>query len=141
MVAAWLLFSRKMFLISTEMSTPGIGIPGVLGTLCLVLFFWSQYLGGNADWLKILLFVVGIVFILLELFVVPGSMILGVAGLLMVVLSIVLATQTFLIRADSPQDGPASRFARYRVCRIWRHTGGTLLASQIPPERASSSKD
>ncbi|MFM7561908.1 MAG: NfeD family protein [Planctomycetota bacterium] len=100
LVAAWLLFGA-MFLISTEMSTPGIGVPGVLGTLCLVLFFWSQYLGGNADWLEILLFVVGIVFILLELFVVPGSMILGIAGLLMVVLSIVLATQTFLIPRNS----------------------------------------
>lgn len=100
LVAAWLLFGA-MFLISTEMSTPGIGVPGVLGTLCLILFFWSQYLGGNADWLEILLFVAGVVFILLELFVVPGTMILGISGLLMVVFSIVLATQTFLIPRNS----------------------------------------
>jgi hypothetical protein len=36
LVAAWLLFGA-MFLISTEMSTPGVGVPGVLGTLCLFL--------------------------------------------------------------------------------------------------------
>jgi membrane-bound ClpP family serine protease len=83
------------------MSTPGVGVPGVLGTLCLILFFWSQYLGGNADWLEILLFVAGVVFILMELFVVPGTMVLGISGLLMVVLSIVLATQTFLIPRNS----------------------------------------
>jgi membrane-bound ClpP family serine protease len=100
LVAAWLLFGA-MFLISTEMSTPGVGVPGVLGTLCLILFFWSQYLGGNADWLEILLFVAGVVFILMELFVVPGTMVLGISGLLMVVLSIVLATQTFLIPRNS----------------------------------------
>lgn len=100
LIAAWLLFGA-MFLISTEMSSPGVGIPGVLGTLCLILFFWSQYLGGNADWLEILLFVAGVVFILMELFVVPGAMVLGISGLLMVVLSIVLATQTFLIPRNS----------------------------------------
>ncbi|MFN9363746.1 MAG: NfeD family protein [Planctomycetota bacterium] len=100
LVAAWLLFGA-MFLISTEMSTPGVGVPGVLGTLCLILFFWSQYLGGNADWLEILLFVAGVIFILMELFLVPGTMVLGISGLLMVVLSIVLATQTFLIPRNS----------------------------------------
>jgi membrane-bound ClpP family serine protease len=101
-VAGWLLFGA-MFFLSTEMSTPGVGVPGILGTLCVVLFFWSQYLDGNADWLEILLFVVGVGFILMELFIFPGTIVLGVGGLLMVVLSIVLATQTFLIPRNSQE--------------------------------------
>ena len=95
-ISMWLLFGA-MVLISTEMSSPGLSIPGFLGTLCLILFFWSQYLDGNAHWLEIVLFVAGVLFIILEIFVIPGLGIFGIGGMLMVICSIVLATQTFII--------------------------------------------
>ena len=101
-VSGWLLFGA-MFLISTEMSSPGLSIPGFLGVLCLILFFWSQHLDGNAHWLEILLFVAGAIFILMEIFVIPGMGIFGIGGLLMVVTSIVLASQTFIIPRNSEE--------------------------------------
>lgn len=101
-IAAWLLFGA-IFLLSTEMSNPGVGIPGFLGTLCLMLFFWSQYLDGNANWLEILLFVVGVVFVILEVFVIPGFGVFGIGGLLMIVTGIVLASQTFVIPRNSEE--------------------------------------
>lgn len=101
-IAAWLLFGA-VFLLSTEMSHPGIGIPGFLGTVCLMLFFWSQYLDGNAHWLEILLFVVGVVFVILEVFVIPGFGIFGIGGLIMIVVGIVLASQTFIIPRNSEE--------------------------------------
>ena len=101
-IAAWLLFGA-VFLLSTEMSNPGIGIPGFLGTLCLMMFFWSQYLDGNANWLEILLFVVGVVFVLLEVFVIPGFGVFGIGGLIMIVAGIVLASQTFIIPRNSEE--------------------------------------
>ena len=102
MVAPWLLFAA-VFLLSTEMSAPGIGVPGFLGTVCLVAFFWSQYLDGNAHWLEILLFLLGIVFLAMEVFLLPGIGIFGIGGLLMVVVSIVLASQSFVIPRNSEQ--------------------------------------
>ena len=102
MISSLLLFGA-MFLISTEMSNPGISIPGFLGTLCLILFFWSQYLDGNAHWLEILLFIAGAIFILMEIFVLPGLGVFGIGGLLMVVCSIVLASQTFIIPSNSEE--------------------------------------
>ncbi len=101
-IAAWLLFGA-VFLLSTEMSNPGIGIPGFLGSICLMLFFWSQYLDGNANWLEILLFAGGVVFVVLEVFVLPGFGIFGLGGLLMIVVSIVLASQTFIIPGNSQE--------------------------------------
>jgi membrane-bound ClpP family serine protease len=95
-VTAWLLFGA-MFFLMTEMSTPGVGVPGFLGTLCLLLFFWSQSCNGNVHWLEILLFVVGIVFVALELFILPGTGIFGLGGIGMIFVAIVLATQTFII--------------------------------------------
>ena len=96
MVAPWLLFGAVL-LLSTEMSAPGLGVPGFLGTLCLIAFFWSQHLDGNAHWLEIMLFIVGVIFVLMEIFVIPGFGIFGVGGIIMVVVSIVLASQTFII--------------------------------------------
>lgn len=101
-IAAWLLFGA-VFLLSTEMSHPGIGIPGFLGTICLMLFFWSQYLDGNANWLEILLFATGLVFVVLEVFVLPGFGVFGLGGLVMIVVSIVLASQTFVIPRNSEE--------------------------------------
>lgn len=101
-VAPWLLFGA-FFFISTEMSQPGTGVPGFLGALCLVAFFWSQYLDGNANALEILMFLTGVVFILLELFVIPGFGIFGIGGFLMVIGSLVLASQTFIVPTNSEE--------------------------------------
>jgi membrane-bound ClpP family serine protease len=86
-----------MFFLMTEMSTPGVGLPGFLGTLCLLLFFWGQSCNGNVHWLEILLFVVGLAFVALEVFVLPGTGVLGLGGVGMIFTAIVLATQTFII--------------------------------------------
>ena len=95
-VAPWLLFGA-MFFFSSEMSAPGLGVPGFLSAVCVMLFFWSQYLDGNADAVEILLFVAGLIFVLMEIFVVPGFGIFGIGGLLMLVTSVVLASQKFLL--------------------------------------------
>ena len=101
-VAPWLLFGA-MFFFSTEMSAPGLGLPGFLATLCFVLFFWSQSLGGNADWLEIIMFAVGVVFVFIEIFALPGFGIFGIGGLLMIIVSVVLASQSFLIPRTSEE--------------------------------------
>lgn len=102
LVAPWLLFGA-MFFLSAEMSAPGLGVPGFMASICLVGFFWSQSLGGNAEWFEIVLFVVGVVFVGMEIFVLPGFGIFGIGGLLMVVVSIVLASQSFLLPTTSEQ--------------------------------------
>lgn len=101
-VSPWLLFAA-MFFFSTEMSAPGLGLPGFLAAICFVLFFWSQSLGGNADWLEVILFLVGVAFVGLEIFVLPGFGVFGIGGLLMVTTSLVLASQSFLIPSTNEE--------------------------------------
>ena len=78
-----------------ELHVPGIGIGGFVATVCFLLFFWSRYLGGTADWLAISLFMVGMACLLLEIFVIPGFGIFGLGGGLLVLTSFILASQTF----------------------------------------------
>ena len=95
-IASFLIMGA-FFFISTEMSAPGLGVPGFLGALCLIGFFWAQYFDGNAEWFEILLFAIGITFILMEVFVIPGFGIFGIGGIIMVCVSVVLAAQSFLV--------------------------------------------
>lgn len=80
-----------------EFSAPGVGIGGLTAGLCFALFFWARFLGGTSGWLEVLLFGAGIVFLAVELFVLPGFGITGVTGILLMLASIVLASQEFAL--------------------------------------------
>jgi len=96
-VIGMFLLLGAFFFISNEMSAPGLGVPGFLGTLCVVLYFWSHWFGGETQLFEILMFVLGLVFIGLEIFVIPGFGIFGIGGILLVAASIVLAGQDFVV--------------------------------------------
>ena len=64
-----------------EIRTPGFGVPGIAGLICLGLFFWGhRLLNISADYAA-LAFIVGVVLLLVELFVIPGFGIAGIAGI------------------------------------------------------------
>jgi len=102
MVSMMLVFGAFICFMN-ELSAPGLGGFGFLGVLLLVAFFWSHHLEGNAAWFEILLFVVGLVFVGLELFVVPGFGLFGVGGILMIICSLVLAGQDFIVPESDEQ--------------------------------------
>lgn len=100
----------KMFLlllgaaaVYAEVQSPGIGLGGFIATVCFVIFFWSSFLGGTAGWLEVLLFVTGVVCLLLEIFVLPGFGVFGLGGGLLILFSIILASQTFVIPRNEYQ--------------------------------------
>lgn len=94
---AWLLLLIGGAGLYIEVQTPGLGLGGVVATVCFLLYFWSNYLGGTAGWLEVLLFVTGLACVALEVFVLPGFGVFGVSGALLILASLVLASQTFLI--------------------------------------------
>jgi membrane-bound serine protease (ClpP class) len=95
-----------------ELKTPGVGIGGVVAAVAFLLFFWSRYLEGTAEALEILMFVGGIVLMLIEVFVVPGVGIFGLTGALLIIFSLVLASQTFIVpRSEAQLDELAGSIA------------------------------
>jgi membrane-bound ClpP family serine protease len=76
-----------------ELKLPGVSLPGVIAAVCFFLYFWAQsQLTGQITTLAILLFLLGLVLIGLEIFLLPGSVIMGLSGVVLVVLSLALAT-------------------------------------------------
>ncbi len=68
-----------------EFRTPGFGVPGVLGLLSFLLFFWAQNIAGTARTVEALVFIIGLGLLMLEIFVFPGFGVPGIAGIALMV--------------------------------------------------------
>lgn len=73
-----------------ELQTPGIGLPLALAVSAALLYFIPYYLNGLAENWEILVFVIGIILLAVEFFVVPGFGVFGVAGIVLTLGSLVL---------------------------------------------------
>ena len=82
-----------------EIKTPGFGLPGIIGGVCMALFFGSRLIIGIADWLDVLLVITGLVLLVAEIFFIPGFGIAGVSGILCLATGIYLS----LTRVPIPQ--------------------------------------
>ena len=74
----------------TEIKTGGWGWPGTVAVIALLLFFGSAYILELASAFEIVIFVVGVILLILEIFVIPGFGIVGVLGILLMVAGLFL---------------------------------------------------
>ena len=69
-----------------EFHTPGVGVPGLVALICLVIFVGAPYLTGLAGMWELVFILLGVVLLLLELFVIPGFGIAGIAGVVLILI-------------------------------------------------------
>ena len=100
---AWLLLLVGGVGLYIEVQTPGLGFGGFIAMVAFIIYFWSQYLNGTSGWLEVMLFLAGVICLAAEIFVVPGIGILGLGGGFLIVASLVLASQSFVLPANSYQ--------------------------------------
>ena len=74
-----------------EIKTPGLGLPTAIAITASILYFTPLYLQGYAQSWEVLLFVVGLVLIVFEIFVVPGFGVTGISGIFLVISGLFLA--------------------------------------------------
>ena len=74
-----------------EFHTPGVGVPGLVALICLTVFVGAPYLTGLANVWEVVCLILGVTLMMLEIFVIPGFGVAGIAGLLLVFVA-VLAT-------------------------------------------------
>src|SRR5699024_6689433 len=82
-----------------ELYSPGFGVPGTMAISALLLFFYGHLIAGFAGYEAILLFAIGAVLLIAELFISGG--IAGIIGLIAVVGSIILAGANPMFMATS----------------------------------------
>ncbi len=86
-----------------EMKTPGFGLPGTIGLICLALFFGAHLVIGLANWADLLLLLVGLILLGIEIFLIPGFGLTGIAGLICIILGIYLSL-TRVVIPEYPWD-------------------------------------
>ena len=74
-----------------ELQTPGVGFPLIAAIIAAILYFSPLYIEGLAQNWEILLFVVGVILVLIEVFVIPGFGVVGITGILLLITGLVLS--------------------------------------------------
>ena len=74
--------------IFVEIRTPGIGLPLLTAIVGALLYFAPGYVGNLVEHWEILLFVVGLILIGIEIFVLPGFGVCGISGIVCVVVAL-----------------------------------------------------
>jgi membrane-bound serine protease (ClpP class) len=63
-----------------EIKTPGFGVPGAVSIICFALFFFGHYVAGLAGMELVGVFALGMLLVFVEVFLFPGTVLVGVIG-------------------------------------------------------------
>ena len=97
MMAFWLNAISPLLLIIgvvafyIEFKTPGFGLPGTVGIVAFTLYFLGGYIAGLSGIEWIVIFLLGLGFVIFELFIHPGTILPGLTGAALMFVAIIMA--------------------------------------------------
>jgi membrane-bound serine protease (ClpP class) len=71
-----------------ELQSPGVGFPGMIATVGAAMFFAPHYMLGFVHGWEVVLFFIGVLLLMVELFILPGFGVAGIAGLVLILFSL-----------------------------------------------------
>jgi membrane-bound serine protease (ClpP class) len=91
------LFAMGTICLFIAFGNPGTGAAEVLTVLAFGLVFGSSYFVGFASYIEIIIFLLGVGLLAMEILVIPGFGVTGVLGVLCLLMSFLLALQSFFL--------------------------------------------
>ena len=88
-----------------ELQSPGIGFALGASIFAALLYFAPLYLEGMAENWELILFIVGIILIMVEIFAIPGFGVAGVAGIIAVITGLTLSLVDNVVFEDPEFTG------------------------------------
>jgi membrane-bound serine protease (ClpP class) len=98
-----LLFVVGVICLLVSLAQPGTGAAEALTVVCFGAVFFGSYLIGLADWVEVILLLVGLALLAAEVFLTPGFGVLGGSGILCMGAALLLSFQRFVIPGDPIQ--------------------------------------
>ena len=135
-----ILMTIGMLALWIEFQTPGIGWGAVVGAVCLGLFFFGHHIAGLAGQEEMLLFLLGLILLLVEIFALPGFGLIGVTGIFLMMWSLLVSM------APNFADGPLipalpdlkTPIRNMVTSMILSGVGMLLISRYLPKSRAAS---
>jgi membrane-bound serine protease (ClpP class) len=146
-----LLFFCGITALYMELKVAGFGVPGAIALICFTLFFSASAIAGITTGLEVVLFLLGVLLLILEIFVIPGFGVTGLGGFLLLLASLYMASEKYpfptpgrVWGAETPINwflqfagaGVAAIVAVALIARYLPHTGlgrRVILAPAGPP--------
>lgn len=143
-IAGWIVLISPILLlmgivgIYVELRTPGFGLPGIVGILCFLLFFFGHHIAGLSGQEATIalagLFLLGLLLIALELFVIPGTFLPAIIGAFCIIIALLLTMADYwpnqsLVPKAEALFGPALNLA---VAVLGATLLSLLLAKFLP---------
>ncbi len=116
-----------------ELKVPGLTVPGITAALCFVLVFWSQSrFSGEMFVLALLLFILGLVLLGVEIFVLPGFGVCGISGILFLLAGLGLVTMEKVPDSTAGWVEFGTRTSYYLFAMIGALVFAFLIAKLLP---------
>lgn len=126
-----LLLGLGLLALFVEFKTPGFGIAGIAGLVLISIVFASNYVAGLAGMEAILFFFLGLAFIAIEVFLLPGTLIFLGLGLILIVGSLLWSLTDIWPVMPDPEDGRSFNFtveAEAVWLALYQMVGGMAIA-------------
>jgi len=127
-VVSSLLMTVGLLGLLVEIRTPGFAVPGTIGLLSLGLFFWGHWIVRLVGWEELLLISIGVLLIALEVFVLPGTTLAGVAG----GVALVAGLGMTLVGAGATASAIVSALGRVALSLLLAIAGAFALLRLLP---------
>lgn len=116
-----------------ELKSPGLTLPGITAAVCFLLVFWAHsWLAGEVNTLAVLLFLLGLVLIGVELFLLPGFGITGVSGIVMMLLGLTLVVIRQWPQSQAEYVTLGTQFSIFAASLIVAVLGAFMLGRYLP---------
>jgi membrane-bound serine protease (ClpP class) len=127
-VVSSLLMTIGLLGLLVEIRTPGFAVPGTVGIVSLALFFWGHWLVQLAGWEELMLVSLGIVLLALEVFVLPGMTVAGIAG----ILALVAGLGMTLVGSGATVAAISTALGRVALSMLLAMAGAAALLRFLP---------
>lgn len=116
-----------------EIKAPGTTVPIIVSACCFLLLFWAHsWLSGQINALAILLFLLGIVLLGVEMFVLPGFGVTGVSGIILMLLSLSLVVVKQWPQTSEEYKALGQNFSIFTGGLIFSILGAFAIARFLP---------
>ncbi|AWM36917.1 hypothetical protein GobsT_52110 [Gemmata obscuriglobus] len=116
-----------------ELKVPGLTVPGIVAALCFILVFWSQSrFSGEMFVLALLLFLLGLVLVGLEIFVLPGFGVCGISGILFMLAGLGVVTIDRVPQNSAEWVNLGVRISTYLFAMMGAMVAALLIGRFLP---------